>query len=238
MRLLVKNIARIVGIESTGRLRCCGADMNKLGTLDDAWLLAEDGRFAAFGRMDSLGDIAADEVVDAAGGMLFPSFCDSHTHLVYAGSREQEFLDKIHGLSYEEIARRGGGILNSADLLHATSEEELYRQAMERIREIAAKGTGAVEIKSGYGLTTADELKMLRVVRRIRETVSAAIATKKKEDCMFPTSDKYHLEINFKEHFKAYEGGFYPGAKQTGSRTIEFECTDWLDAMRFLHFVL
>ena len=82
MRLLVKNIARIVGIESTGRLRCCGADMNKLGMLDDAWLLAEDGRFAAFGRMDSLGDIAADEVVDAAGGMLFPSFCDSHTHLV------------------------------------------------------------------------------------------------------------------------------------------------------------
>ena len=109
MRLLVKNIARIVGIESTGRLRCCGADMNKLGTLDDAWLLAEDGRFAAFGRMDSLGDIAADEVVDAAGGMLFPSFCDSHTHLVYAGSREREFLDKINGLSYEEIARRGGG---------------------------------------------------------------------------------------------------------------------------------
>ena len=170
MRLLVKNIARIVGIESTGRLRCCGADMNKLGTLDDAWLLAEDGRFAAFGRMDSLGDIAADEVVDAAGGMLFPSFCDSHTHLVYAGSREREFLDKINGLSYEEIARRGGGILNSADRLHETSEEELYRQAMERIREIIAMGTGCVEIKSGYGLSTEDELKMLRVIRRIRET--------------------------------------------------------------------
>ena len=170
MRLLVKNIARIVGIESTGRLRCCGADMNKLGTLDDAWLLAEDGRFAVFGRMDSLGDIAADEVVDAAGGMLFPSFCDSHTHLVYAGSREQEFLDKINGLSYEEIARRGGGILNSADRLHETSEEELYRQAMERICEIIAMGTGCVEIKSGYGLSTEDELKMLRVIRRIRET--------------------------------------------------------------------
>ena len=171
MRLLVKNIARIVGIESTGRLRCCGADMNKLGTLDDAWLLAEDGRFAAFGRMDSLGDIAADEVVDAAGGMLFPSFCDSHTHLVYAGSREREFLDKINGLSYEEIARRGGGILNSADRLHETSEDELYAQAMERVREIAAMGTGCVEIKSGYGLSTGDELKMLRVIRRIRESV-------------------------------------------------------------------
>ena len=171
MRLLVKNIARIVGIESTGRLRCCGADMNKLGMLDDAWLLAEDGRFAAFGRMDSLGDIAADEVVDAAGGMLFPSFCDSHTHLVYAGSREREFLDKINGLSYEEIARRGGGILNSADRLHETSEDELYAQAMERVREIAAMGTGCVEIKSGYGLSTGDELKMLRVIRRIRESV-------------------------------------------------------------------
>ena len=175
MRLLVKNIARIVGIESTGRLRCCGADMNKLGTLDDAWLLAEDGRFAAFGRMDSLGDIAADEVVDAAGGMLFPSFCDSHTHLVYAGSREREFLDKINGLSYEEIARRGGGILNSADRLHETPEDELYAQAMERVREIAAKGTGCVEIKSGYGLTTEDELKMLRVIRRIRETAPLAV---------------------------------------------------------------
>lgn len=169
MRLLVKNIARIVGIESTGRLRCCGADMNKLDTLDDAWLLAEDGRFAAFGRMDSLGDIAADEVVDAAGGMLFPSFCDSHTHLVYAGSREREFLDKINGLSYEEIARRGGGILNSADRLHETPEDELYAQAMERVREIAAMGTGCVEIKSGYGLSTGDELKMLRVIRRMAE---------------------------------------------------------------------
>ena len=175
MRLLVKNIARIVGIESTGRLRCCGADMNKLGTLDDAWLLAEDGRFAAFGRMDSLGDIAADEVVDAAGGMLFPSFCDSHTHLVYAGSREREFLDKINGLSYEEIARRGGGILNSADRLHETSEDELYAQAMERVREIAAMGTGCVEIKSGYGLSTGDELKMLRVIRRVKKDSPATI---------------------------------------------------------------
>lgn len=175
MKLLVKNIARIVGIESTGCLRCCGADMNKLGTLDDAWLLAEDGRFAAFGRMDSLGDIAADEVVDAEGGMLFPSFCDSHTHIVYAGSREQEFLDKINGLSYEQIAKRGGGILNSADRLHAASEDELYRQAMERVDEIISMGTGLVEIKSGYGLSTEDELKMLRVIRRIRETSPIAV---------------------------------------------------------------
>ena len=137
MRLLVKNIGKIVGIETAGRLRLCGGEMDRLETLDDAWLLADDGRIAAFGRMETLGEMAADRTVDAEGGMLFPSFCDSHTHLVYAGSREQEFLDKINGLSYEEIARRGGGILNSADLLHETSEEELYAQAMERVREIA-----------------------------------------------------------------------------------------------------
>ena len=175
MRLLVKNIGKIVGIETAGRLRLCGGEMDRLETLDDAWLLADDGRIAAFGRMETLGEMAADRTVDAEGGMLFPSFCDSHTHLVYAGSREQEFLDKINGLSYEEIARRGGGILNSADLLHETSEEELYAQAMERVREIAAKGTGCVEIKSGYGLTTEDELKMLRVIRRIRETAPLAV---------------------------------------------------------------
>lgn len=171
MTLLVKNIGKIVGIDETGRERVCGADMDRLATLDNAWLLAADGRITAYGPMGKCpADATADEVVDALGGMLFPSFCDSHTHIVYAGSRELEFLDKIHGLSYEEIARRGGGILNSADRLHETSEEELFRQAMERVDEIARMGTGCVEIKSGYGLTTADELKSLRVIRRIRES--------------------------------------------------------------------
>ena len=169
-RLLIKHIGLIAGIQPEGRLRVCGGEMDRLETLADAWLLVDGERIAAFGRMDALDGVTADAEVDADGGMLFPSFCDSHTHLVYAGSREQEFLDKIHGLSYEEIARRGGGILNSADRLHATSEEELYRQAMERIDEIVAMGTGCVEIKSGYGLSTEDELKMLRVIRRIRET--------------------------------------------------------------------
>ena len=107
MRLLVKNIGKIVGIETAGRLRLCGGEMDRLETLDDAWLLADDGRIAAFGRMETLGEMAADRTVDAEGGMLFPSFCDSHTHLVYAGSREREFLDKINGLSYEEIAAAG-----------------------------------------------------------------------------------------------------------------------------------
>ena len=170
MRLLIKNIGTIVGIDQSGRERVAGADMASVGTLDDAWLVADEGIISDYGQMSRLPQIDADETIDAGGGMLFPSFCDSHTHIVYAGSREQEFLDKINGLSYEEIAKRGGGILNSADRLHETSEDELYAQAMERVREIVAMGTGCVEIKSGYGLTTEDELKMLRVIRRIRET--------------------------------------------------------------------
>ncbi len=175
MKLLVRNIGKIVGIRPAGCLRLCGEEMSRLETLDDAWLLADEGRIAAFGRMSDCPSGDGAQVVDAGGGMLFPSFCDSHTHLVYAGSREQEFLDKIAGLSYEEIAKRGGGILNSADRLHATSEEELYSQAMARVREIIRMGTGCVEIKSGYGLSTEDELKMLRVIRRIRETAPLAV---------------------------------------------------------------
>lgn len=175
MKLLVTGIARIAGIETEGLARLCGERMGRLEGLDDAWLLVDGERIAAFGPMPVPAEIAADRTVDAEGGMLFPSFCDSHTHLVYAGSREREFLDKIAGLSYEQIAQRGGGILNSADLLHRTSEQQLYDEAMVRVREIAAKGTGCVEIKSGYGLTTADELKMLRVVRRIRESVPLAV---------------------------------------------------------------
>lgn len=172
MKLLVKNIAKIVGLDEDRRVRAFGKNMDYVQTLDDAWLVAEDSRIADYGVMaDVPSEEAFDSVVDAEGGMLFPSFCDSHTHIVYAGSREQEFVDKIHGLSYEEIARRGGGILNSADRLHETSEDELYVQAMERVREIALKGTGAVEIKTGYGLTVEDELKMVRVIRRVKESV-------------------------------------------------------------------
>ena len=170
MRLLVKNIAKIVGIDEDRWARVLGENMDCVHTLDDAWLVAEDGWIADYGLMSNVpSEETFDRVVDAEGGMLFPSFCDSHTHIVYAGSREQEFVDKIHGLSYEEIARRGGGILNSADRLHEASEEELYAQAMERVREIILKGTGAVEIKTGYGLTVEDELKMVRVIRRIKE---------------------------------------------------------------------
>ena len=167
-KLLVKNIATLVA-ENQPSLCRRGAEMAVLDTLADAWLYCEDGRVSDFGTSPCPAAYAEGEVVDAQGGTIMPSFCDSHTHLVYADSREDEFVDKIRGLSYAEIARRGGGILNSADRLHELSEDELYRQAMRRIDEIIRKGTGAVEIKSGYGLNTEDELKMLRVIRRIKE---------------------------------------------------------------------
>ena len=170
MNLLIKNIGTIVGIDESGRTRVSGKAMGEIAMLENAWLLTDGARIKDYGTMDTMPDADSYEIIDAHGGWLFPSFCDSHTHIVYAGSREQEFLDKINGLSYEEIAKRGGGILNSADRLHDTPEEELYRQAMERIDEIVAMGTGLVEIKSGYGLTLEDELKILRVIRRIRET--------------------------------------------------------------------
>lgn len=172
MKCLIRNIGMLVGVLPAGVLRKEGTAMNELEMLEGAWLLLEGDRIAGYGQGEAP---EADRVVDAAGGWLFPSFCDAHTHLVYAGSREQEFLDKINGLSYEEIAKRGGGILNSADRLHATSEEELFDQAMERVEEIIRMGTGAVEIKSGYGLTTEDELKMLRVIRRIRQQSPIAV---------------------------------------------------------------
>lgn len=177
MRLLITNIAKLVGIDHEHRERVQGREMNSLETIDNAWLLTEDERISAFGTMTEMPaeGLQADTVIDAAGGMLLPSFCDSHTHIVYSGSREQEFVDKINGLSYEEIARRGGGILNSADRLRAASEDELYNQAMERVREVIGMGTGAIEIKSGYGLSTADELKMLRVIRRIRESAPVEV---------------------------------------------------------------
>lgn len=151
-----------------GRRSDCGArDGN--GTIDDYGKSVDCGAGDVNRTMGDSGRRGGFEVIDAAGRFVLPSFCDCHTHLVYAGSREREFIDKVNGLSYEEIARRGGGILNSARLLHEATEEELFRQAMERVNEIIAFGTGAVEVKSGYGLNVADELKMLRVIRRIAQ---------------------------------------------------------------------
>ena len=179
MNLLIKNIGLLL-VDRHGKERLQGVEMAQQDVLHDAWLLIEDGRFAAFGEgaaPTTDGKTIGHTVVDAAGGAVLPSFCDSHTHLVYAGSREQEFTDKINGLSYEEIARRGGGILNSADRLHDMSENDLYHASMQRVNEIIRKGTGAVEIKSGYGLNTADELKMLRVIRRIKESSSVTVVS-------------------------------------------------------------
>lgn len=181
MKTLIRNIGQIAGIVEAGVMRKEGVSMSETGTLENAWLLIEDDKIACFGPMSDCPDLPQEsgqdsfDVIDADGGFVLPAFCDSHSHIVFAGTREQEFLDKINGLSYAEIAAHGGGILNSADLLHNTSEDELYRQAMERVNEMMAKGTGAIEIKSGYGLTTQDELKILRVIKRIRENSPAII---------------------------------------------------------------
>lgn len=172
--MLIKNIKTLVGILPQGVLRLCGNEMNTLNTLDNAYLMVEDGLIKEFGKMEQCPDYKG-ETIDASGKMVLPSFCDSHTHIVFAGSREGEFLDKINGLSYEEIAKRGGGILNSARLLHETSEDELYRQALRRLKMVIGFGTGAIEIKSGYGLSTEDELKMLRVIKRLSQATPATV---------------------------------------------------------------
>lgn len=175
MKILIRNIKELVQTETSPKLRVSGKDMAKLDTVKNAFLLIDDGKIADFGRMEDIaashkvksGDDALE--VDATGKMVFPSFCDSHTHLVYPESREIEYVDKIKGLSYEEIAKRGGGILNSARKMQEISEDELVDSALVRLDEIMAYGTGAVEIKSGYGLTPESEIKMLRVIRKLKE---------------------------------------------------------------------
>ena len=178
MKTLIRNIGKLVGIVPEGTLRKEGPEMGKVGSLDNAWLLIDGEKIDSFGQEgDSRYGTApeAARIIDAAGGYVMPSFCDSHSHIVYAGSRYGEFRDKIDGLTYEQIAARGGGILNSADLLHETSEEDLFRQSLERAVEVMNMGTGALEIKSGYGLNTEDELKMLRVIRRLKASLPLEI---------------------------------------------------------------
>ena len=178
MKLLITNIGILAGIGNEDKRCLRGAEMSQLYTLENAYLYVENGRVAAYGRSEALPKVEEDVlVVDAQGGAVLPSFCDSHTHIVYAGSREGEFVDKIRGLSYAEIAKRRAGILNSAERLHELSEDELYVQAMKRVDEVIRKGTGAIEIKSGYGLNLEDELKMLRVIRRIKETTPLKVVS-------------------------------------------------------------
>ncbi len=168
--MIICNTGMLVQTREENIAFTAGKDMAVLPVIENGWLLIEDGIIAGYGPPETMPSFSdAITKLDAGGGYVFPAFCDPHTHLVYAGSREKEYTDKIRGLSYEEIAQRGGGILNSAKLLHDTPEEELFRQSMDRVNEIISFGTGAVEIKSGYGLTTEDELKMLRVIRRIKQ---------------------------------------------------------------------
>ena len=178
MRTLITGIRQLAGVDCEFKERLQGAEMSRFASLEDAWLLVENGRIADFGRTSELdAQIPVDQRVDAAGGSVLPCWCDPHTHIVYAGSREGEFVDKIRGLSYAEIAKRGGGILNSADLLHTQSEDELYAQAASRAQEMMLKGSGCIEIKSGYGLNTEDELKMLRVIRRLHDSIPAKVVS-------------------------------------------------------------
>ena len=169
MTILIQNIKELIQVETKKTAFRAGADMQRMNTIPDGWLLIEDDRIKDFGSMDRLPEIEPDQRIDATGKMVFPCFCDSHTHIIYSGSREIEYIDKIKGLSYEEIAKRGGGILNSCLRLRQDSEEALYEAAYERLEEMKSYGTGAVEIKSGYGLDTENELKMLRVIRRLKE---------------------------------------------------------------------
>jgi imidazolonepropionase len=167
MTTLLINIKELLQVRDASISKVSGAEMAVLPTIKNAYLLIENDLIADFGTMDKLPEYKADKIIDAVGKIVLPSWCDSHTHIVYAGNREQEFVDRINGLSYEEIANRGGGILNSAKRLNESSEEEIYNQSKARLEEVMRLGTGAVEIKSGYGLTFEGELKMLRVIKQL-----------------------------------------------------------------------
>ena len=177
MDLLIKNIKGLVQVRDRPPKKVCGSEMAELPVTGNAWLIANNGKIVEYGLMEDLPVAEASEIIDASGRFVMPCFIDSHTHLVFAASRENEFVDKLHGLSYEEIAHRGGGILNSAIKLQQTSEEVLFQKSLERAYEIIGFGTAAVEIKSGYGLTVEDELKMLRVARRIGNETPLIVKT-------------------------------------------------------------
>jgi imidazolonepropionase len=178
MKTVIKNISELIQTEKTPKKWVAGKDMSHISTIKDAFIEVEEGIITSFGSMDSwtgIEDWNNTEIIDAEGGMVFPTYCDSHTHLVFAASREGEFVDRINGLSYAEIAQRGGGILNSAEKLQNATEEKLFKDALVRLKELVQMGTGAIEIKSGYGLTLDAELKMLRVIKRLKENTDVTI---------------------------------------------------------------
>tara|TARA_B100001142_G_scaffold48069_1_gene45028 strand:+ start:1582 stop:2826 length:1245 start_codon:yes stop_codon:yes gene_type:complete len=178
MKTVIKNIAELIQTEQEPKKWIAGSDMNTINTIKDAFIEIDEGLISDFGSMDDwsgIHDWNNTEIIDAEGGMVFPTYCDSHTHLVFAESREKEFQDRINGLSYQEIAKKGGGILNSAKKLQNTSEEKLFNDALNRLNRLISTGTGAIEIKSGYGLTIEAELKILRVIKRLKETSQITI---------------------------------------------------------------
>lgn len=196
MRILLTNIQELLQVRETPIDKVSGSEMAILPTLKHAFLLIENNLIAAFGLMSELTETNFDQKINCEGRVVLPTWCDSHTHIVYAGSREQEFVDRINGLSYEEIANRGGGILNSAKKLNETTEDEIYSQSKKRLEEVIFQGTGAVEIKSGYGLSVEGELKMLRVIKRLKENYPLPIKATFLGAHAFPTE--------FKENHQGY----------------------------------
>ncbi len=196
MRILLTNIQELLQVRSSSIEKVSGTDMAVLPTLKNAYLSIENDLISDFGLMSELPELDYDQKIKCDGRVVLPTWCDSHTHIVYAGSREQEFVDRINGLSYEEIANRGGGILNSAKKLNETSEDDIYNQSKKRLEEVISQGTGAVEIKSGYGLSVEGELKMLRVIKRLKENYSLPIKATFLGAHAFPTE--------FKENHQGY----------------------------------
>jgi imidazolonepropionase len=175
MKLLLKNIKKIIQVEDNPSAKVSGERMSILPEINDGFIIIKDDFFSDYGLMNNSPDGEFDEIIECTGKMVLPCWCDSHTHIVFGGSRENEFVDRIKGLTYEEIARRGGGILNSALQVHDTSEEQLFESASQRLQEMIKGGTGAVEIKSGYGLSLVDELKMLRVIKKLKSSSAIPI---------------------------------------------------------------
>lgn len=196
MKSLFYNIKELIQVREESIPFVKGQHMKNLPTIKNAYLSVEDGLIKEFGNMENCPSEGFDEKIDATGKMILPTWCDSHTHLVFAGSREGEFVDRINGLSYEEIAQRGGGILNSAKKLQATSEDDLYQQSQARLEEVISLGTGAIEIKSGYGLSKEAELKMLRVIQKLKENYPIPIKA--------TFLGAHALPENYKENKAAY----------------------------------
>lgn len=212
--MLIKNIRKLVQVREAGIDRVAGKDMAEVPCIDNAWLAIDEGLIADYGTMDDFPGIAdwhGLQVIDAGERMVFPCWVDSHTHIVYAGSREQEFADRIKGLTYEEIARRGGGILNSARRMAGASEDELVEQALPRLKEIISQGTGAVEIKSGYGLTLETELKMLRVIKKLKGlvplTIKATFLGAHAYPAQYKENKRGYIDVIIKEMIPAVTAG-------------------------------